>query len=647
MAHAADVAAEPVTVIDGLKHIYNSRIKPVEELYRYSEFHSPLLGNSDFEAKPMVLLLGQYSVGKTSFIRYLLGRDFPGQRIGPEPTTDRFVAVMGGPIDRIIPGNALAVQADMPFRGLTKFGTAFLNKFEASVCNAEVLEKVYFVDTPGVLSGEKQRIGRSYDFVEVVEWFSERADMILLLFDAHKLDISDEFKRAINALKGQDDKVRVVLNKADRVTTQQLMRVYGALMWSLGKVVKTPEVVRVYLGSFWEKPLESEENRALFEVEQNDLLMDLRSLPRYAAVRKINELVKRARLGIVHAHIVSHLKAQMPAIFGKEKKQKELIDNLHKEFFKIHKATGLAVGDFPNLERMKENLSQADFTKFPKFNDKLIAAMNRVLAEDIPRLMRQLALSDKEKLASGLTETIMPGSSELDPSASDAGGAAGGAGGDSGAAWTGTPAEAREQLIKFYTRFNPAKLHAVDAILREYRGREGELFAALFKRYGNPDEEDPYSGAAGAPALHPAAAPRAAPAAAAVSATRAPPAPAASAPAHDNPFGDEDASADNPFGDEDDEWIVAAEKPAYDAMFAALAQTADGKVTGAAAKGPLLESGLAKAILRPLWELADIDKDGKLDQDEFAVAMYLVSMCTSGGSLPETLPNNMIPPSKR
>lgn len=34
--------------------------------------------------------MGQYSVGKTSFIRYLLGRDFPGQRVGPEPTTDRF-----------------------------------------------------------------------------------------------------------------------------------------------------------------------------------------------------------------------------------------------------------------------------------------------------------------------------------------------------------------------------------------------------------------------------------------------------------------------------------------------------------------------------------------------------------------------------
>ena len=70
-----------------------------------------------------------------------------------------------------------------------------------------------------------------YNFCEVVEWMAERVDRIILLFDAHKLDISDEFRRVIEGMRGYDDKIRIVLNKADMVDHQQLMRVYGALMW--------------------------------------------------------------------------------------------------------------------------------------------------------------------------------------------------------------------------------------------------------------------------------------------------------------------------------------------------------------------------------------------------------------------------------
>lgn len=35
--------------------------------------------DSDFEAKPMVMLLGQYSTGKTTFIKHLLKCDYPGE----------------------------------------------------------------------------------------------------------------------------------------------------------------------------------------------------------------------------------------------------------------------------------------------------------------------------------------------------------------------------------------------------------------------------------------------------------------------------------------------------------------------------------------------------------------------------------------
>lgn len=89
------------------------------------------------------------------------------------------------------------------------------------------------MDTPGVLSGEKQRTQRSYDFTGVTSWFAAKCDLILLLFDPHKLDISDEFKRVISSLRGHDDKIRVVLNKADQIDTQQVRQyIYSQLIYS-------------------------------------------------------------------------------------------------------------------------------------------------------------------------------------------------------------------------------------------------------------------------------------------------------------------------------------------------------------------------------------------------------------------------------
>ena len=377
-------------VIDGLKKIYKKKLRPLEETYKFGEFHSPYMSDGDFEAKPMVLLIGQYSTGKTTFIRYLLEKDFPGIRIGPEPTTDRFMAIMHGPHEQITPGNALAVDPKLQFKALQHYGNAFLSKLEASYMPNPVLESITLIDTPGILSGEKQRLHRGYDFEGVISWFADRADMIILLFDANKLDISDEFRRVIDVIRNNQQKMRIVLNKADTITTQQLMRVYGALMWSLGKVLGTPEVTRVYIGSFWDKPLQFDDNRHLFEVEEEDLFADIQSLPRTNAVRRLNEMIKRARLAKVHAYVISTLRSEMPSLFGKNSKKEELIENLAQVFNGIHKARQLPVGDFPSVKRMQEKLPDYDFTRFPKLNQALVDIVEQMLAVDISRVMKML-----------------------------------------------------------------------------------------------------------------------------------------------------------------------------------------------------------------------------------------------------------------
>ncbi|KAA8515570.1 hypothetical protein F0562_018819 [Nyssa sinensis] len=274
-----------------------------------------------------------------------------------------------GPDERSIPGNTIAVHAEMPFNGLTTFGGAFLSKFECSQMPNPRLEHITFVDTPGVLSGEKQQEQRSYDFTGVISWFAAKCDLSLLLFDPHKLDISDEFKHVISSLRGHEDKIRVVLNKADQVDTQQLVRVYGALMWSLGKVSNTPEVVRVSIGSFNDKPINeaavSPIGKDLFEKEQDNLLVDLMAIPKKACDRR-----------------------EMPTMVGKVKTQRRLMDNLEDVFAKIQREFHLPAGDFPNVEHFREVLNSYSIDKLGKLKPKLIQGVDDMLGYDIPELLK-------------------------------------------------------------------------------------------------------------------------------------------------------------------------------------------------------------------------------------------------------------------
>uniref|UniRef100_A0A7S2W2F2 Dynamin-type G domain-containing protein n=1 Tax=Rhizochromulina marina TaxID=1034831 RepID=A0A7S2W2F2_9STRA len=395
---SADEARGHQAVIDGIKTIYRDVVRPIEVATKFESFHSNILTDSEFDAAPMVLLVGPYSVGKTSFIQYILGRNFPGQRVGPEPTTDRFMAVMYGESDKSIPGNALTVAPGSPFGGLKFYGNNFLTRFEGAIVNAPVLERLSLIDTPGVLSGEKQRLNRNYDFDQIVKWFAERVDMIILLFDPFKLDISDELASVIKILKGNEDKIRVVLNKADAIGVQQLMRVYGALMWSLGKVFDTPEVTRVYIGSFWEQPPRNPDTSPLLLAEMDDLLNDLRALPRSAAVRKVNELVKRIRLLRAHAYILHELRDMMPRFTGQEKKQRELLDptKMSEVFRTVHRKHNLPPGDFPDIKKFIAVAGDLKFTEFPRVdgsrlrNGKLLEQLDLVVREDIPKILESM-----------------------------------------------------------------------------------------------------------------------------------------------------------------------------------------------------------------------------------------------------------------
>ena len=212
--------------------------------------------------------------------------------------------------------------------------------------------------------------------------------LVIIMFDAHKLDISDELKGVMELFIPHLDKIRIVLNKADSISTQQLMRVYGALMWSLGKVMNTPEVCRVYLGSFWDAPLKNTEQMDLLQQEETDLLNDIMNLPQQAVMRRINELVKRTRSVKVHAYIIHYLRKQLPYTWGKREKQHRLIGRLESEFAACARRYGLPKGDFPPVEPFRKALLEIkDLSEFPKLDKKFIREMEKVFSVDIPDLL--------------------------------------------------------------------------------------------------------------------------------------------------------------------------------------------------------------------------------------------------------------------
>uniref|UniRef100_A0A8C8UDL5 Epidermal growth factor receptor substrate 15-like 1 n=1 Tax=Peromyscus maniculatus bairdii TaxID=230844 RepID=A0A8C8UDL5_PERMB len=94
-------------------------------------------------------------------------------------------------------------------------------------------------------------------------------------------------------------------------------------------------------------------------------------------------------------------------------------------------------------------------------------------------------------------------------------------------------------------------------------------------------------------------------------------------------------------------WAVRVEEKAkFDGIFESLLPV-NGLLSGDKVKPVLMNSKLPLDVLGRVWDLSDIDKDGHLDRDEFAVAMHLVYRALEKEPVPSVLPPSLIPPSKK
>ena len=102
----------------------------------------------------------------------------------------------------------------------------------------------------------------------------------------------------------------------------------------------------------------------------------------------------------------------------------------------------------------------------------------------------------------------------------------------------------------------------------------------------------------------------------------------------------------------EDQWAVTPQdKAQFDQIFATVDTQNRGFITGEQAVGFFSNSRLPEEALAQIWDLADINSEGQLSRDEFAVAMFLIRQQRSKKDgrdvLPQSLPAHLIPPSMR
>ena len=219
-------------------------IMPINERLR-----GPLAQYSDKGTSlPFVLLVGNHSSGKSSFINHVLGQDV--QTAGVAPTDDCFTVICPGPENSDRDGPALIGDPDMGFAPLRQFGPTLIHHSLLKIRKDLSTDAFMMIDTPGMIDSAPGSTDwdRGYDFTNVVKWLAERADVVCLFFDPDKPGTTGETLRVLtNALTGMDHKLLIVLNKADQFQRMHdFARAYGSLCWNLSKVIPRKDLPRIY-----------------------------------------------------------------------------------------------------------------------------------------------------------------------------------------------------------------------------------------------------------------------------------------------------------------------------------------------------------------------------------------------------------------
>ncbi|MDJ0873859.1 MAG: dynamin family protein [Desulfobacterales bacterium] len=237
-----------------LLDLVEEHLTPVALRYGYSEV--PL--ESNIKWRPLVLVLGNYSSGKSTLINDFLGTKI--QATGQAPTDDSFTVITHGTSDsddnddiRVVEerdGKFLLNDPEYPFETLKRYGQRFIAHFRLKKVNSPFLENLAIIDTPGMLDSITER-DRGYDYQEIIGDLAQMADLVLVLFDPHKAGTVRETHTSLRdtlPAKTFEDRVLFVLNRIDECASLiDLLQVYGTLCWNLSQMTGRKDIPPIRL----------------------------------------------------------------------------------------------------------------------------------------------------------------------------------------------------------------------------------------------------------------------------------------------------------------------------------------------------------------------------------------------------------------
>ena len=284
-----------------IRGYYEDVLDPLAKEFMFRR--PPTLG--ELRRPPQVLLLGNHSSGKSTFVNYVLGEDV--QNTGVAPTDDGFTIITHGATATERDGAAVVSNPDLAYEGLRHFGDQLVSHVRLKLRPAELLQTVTLIDSPGMIDEAKAEHGRGFDFPGVVRWFAERADLVMVFFDPDKPGTTGETLRVFReSLAGIDHKMLIVLNKVDQFQSlHDFARAYGALCWNLGKVIPRKDLPMIY-NTF--VPLNDKPKSRLpmedFEKARNDLIAELRRVPTRRMDNQITQIQAYAERLRLHAMVI-------------------------------------------------------------------------------------------------------------------------------------------------------------------------------------------------------------------------------------------------------------------------------------------------------------------------------------------------------